>query len=44
MRCIAIETTLGREHLASADRILPSIRNLLDIPELCGTSDLNATP
>lgn len=44
MRCIAIETTLGREHLASADRILPSIRNLLDIPELCGTSDLNAAP
>jgi beta-phosphoglucomutase len=34
MYCAAIETTLGKEYLASADCILPTIRDLLDLPIL----------
>jgi beta-phosphoglucomutase len=34
MYCIAIETTLGREYLKSADRILQNIIELLDEPSL----------
>lgn len=36
MTCVAIQTTLGRDYLASADRILSSIRELVDLPELAG--------
>ncbi len=32
MYCIAIETTLGKEFLQSADCILPSIRDVLQLP------------
>jgi beta-phosphoglucomutase len=34
MYCVAIETTLGREYLSSADCVLQSIRDLLDLPAL----------
>ncbi len=34
MYCIAIETTLGREHLQSADCILQNINELLNLPVL----------
>jgi beta-phosphoglucomutase len=34
MYCVAIETTLGREYLISADCILPGIRDLLTLPIL----------
>jgi beta-phosphoglucomutase len=34
MYCVAIETTLGRPYLGSADLILSNITGLLDIPEL----------
>ena len=34
MRCVAIETTLGREYLAQADVIVTDIRELLSLPEL----------
>ncbi len=34
MYCVAIETTLGKEYLTSADCILQSIRDLPQIPQL----------
>lgn len=34
MYCVAIETTLGREYLSSADCILKSIRDLPNLPAL----------
>jgi beta-phosphoglucomutase len=34
MRCIAVETTLGREYLQAADVIVHDIRELLEQPEL----------
>jgi beta-phosphoglucomutase len=34
MYCVAIETTLGREYLSSADCVLQSIRDLPDLPAL----------
>jgi beta-phosphoglucomutase len=34
MYCVAIETTLGKEYLTSADCILPGIRDLLTLPIL----------
>jgi beta-phosphoglucomutase len=34
MYCVAIETTLGKEYLASADCILPGIRDLLTLQML----------
>jgi beta-phosphoglucomutase len=34
MYCVAIETTLGKEHLSSADCILQSIDELLSLPML----------
>ncbi len=34
MYCVAIETTLGREYLASADCVLQSIRDLPGLPSL----------
>jgi len=34
MYCVAIETTLGRQYLGSADFILSNITGLLNIPEL----------
>jgi len=34
MYCVAIQTTLGREYLTSADRIVESIRDLLFLPDL----------
>ena len=36
MYCVAIETTLGKKHLASADCILQTIRDLTDLPILNG--------
>jgi len=40
MYCVAIETTLGKEYLSSADCILRSIRDLLNLPIL----ELTETP
>ncbi len=34
MYCVAIETTLGKEYLSSADCVLQSIRDLPDLPAL----------
>jgi beta-phosphoglucomutase len=34
MYCVAVQTTLGREYLTSADRIVESIRDLLFLPDL----------
>jgi beta-phosphoglucomutase len=34
MYCVAIETTLGKEYLSSADCILQDIRELLNLPQL----------
>jgi len=34
MYCVAIETTLGKEYLESADTILPDIRDILQLPIL----------
>ncbi len=34
MRCVAIETTLGRDYLSSADYILQNITDLLNLPIL----------
>ena len=34
MYCVAIETTLGKEYLSSADTILMNLRDLLDLPQL----------
>jgi beta-phosphoglucomutase len=34
MYCVAIETTLGKEYLSSADRILQNIEDLLTLPQL----------
>jgi beta-phosphoglucomutase-like phosphatase (HAD superfamily) len=34
MRCVAIETTLGKEYLTSADHVLQNIAELLSLPIL----------
>jgi len=34
MYCVAVETTLGKEYLTGADRILPHITDLLNLPLL----------
>jgi beta-phosphoglucomutase len=34
MYCVAIETTLGKEHLTSANLVLPKITDILDLPIL----------
>ena len=34
MRCVAIETTLGKEHLTAADHVLQNIGDLLNLPIL----------
>lgn len=39
MRCVAVETTLRREHLGAADIIITDIRELLAIPELLRSPD-----
>jgi hypothetical protein len=39
MKCIAIETTLGREYLTHADLIIHDIEELLALPMLAGVSD-----
>ena len=38
MRCVAIETTLGKEYLKSADHVLPNVAALLSLPILSGDS------
>jgi beta-phosphoglucomutase len=38
MYCVAIETTLGKEYLSSADCILQDIRELLNLPQLTPAS------
>ena len=38
MRSVAIETTLGKEYLASADHVLQNITDLLNLPILIGDS------
>jgi len=39
MRCVAIETTLGKEYLKSADHVLPNVAALLSLPILSGDSN-----
>ncbi|MGO9245133.1 MAG: HAD family hydrolase, partial [Verrucomicrobiia bacterium] len=34
MRCVAVETTLGKEYLTSADHVLQNIAELLSLPIL----------
>lgn len=41
MCCVAIETTLGREYLSSADCILSAIGELIDLPLLAGSPQEN---
>jgi beta-phosphoglucomutase len=43
MRCVAIETTLGKEYLASADRVLQNIADLLNLPSLIPNSRRNCS-
>jgi beta-phosphoglucomutase-like phosphatase (HAD superfamily) len=38
MYCVAIETTLGKEYLSSADCVLQDIRELLNLPQLTPAS------